>query len=105
MLLLRLDFLDEIEVVLLGGFVVRLAGHRDVALGTFLGDRGGEFLPVENGLLKLRGIGGGAELLLELFKERRECGPVAGVQVGWNKLARRVDGDFFKHEFFIGPSL
>ena len=102
MLLLRFDFLNEIEVVLLSGFVVRLASHRDVALGAFLGDRGGEFLPVENDLLKLLGIGGGTELLLKLFKERREFSPVAGVQIGRDKLACCVDGDFFKHQLSGG---
>ena len=102
---LRLDLLDEIEVRLLGGFVVRLAGHRDGALGAFLGDGGGEFLPVENGLLKLDGIGGGTELLLKLLKKRRKCCPVASVQVVRHERARRVEGYFFKHEFFIWPSL
>ena len=101
LLLLRLDFLDETEVILLGGFIVRLAGHRDVALGAFLGDGGGEFLPVEYGLLELGGIGGGAELLLELVEERRDRGPVAGVQVGRHERARRVEGYFFKHEILF----
>ena len=100
-LFLRLDLLDEIEVGLLGGVVLRLSGHRDVALGAFLGDGGGEFLPVEDGLLELGGIGGGAELLFELVEERRERCPVAGVQVGRHKLAGCVEGDFFKHEFLM----
>ena len=41
---LRFDFLDELEVGRFSGLVLGLAGHRDIAFGTFLGNRGAEFL-------------------------------------------------------------
>ena len=76
---LRFDFLDELEVGRFSGLVLGLAGHRDVSLGAFLGECGGEFLPIQDGLLELGGIGGVSQLLLELVEQRLQRGPLARV--------------------------
>ena len=70
--------------------------------GSYAGEVGMMSATCQLDLLKLLGIGGGTELLLKLFKERRESSPVAGVQIGRDKLAWCVDGDFFKHQLSGG---
>ena len=69
LLFLRFDLLDEFEVGGFRGLVLGLAGHCDVTLGAFLGERGGEFLPVQDGLLELGRVGRAGQLLFQLIEQ------------------------------------
>ena len=44
---LRVDVLHEMQIGPLGFFVVGVAGHRDIAAGRFLIERGGQLTPID----------------------------------------------------------
>ena len=95
---LRLDVFDEMQIGLLRLGVVRMAGHRDVALGTFLIERGRQFTPLEQRVFQIVDGFGGREFLLDLAEQRRDLAPISQINLLGHQLARRVHGQLSKRQ-------
>ena len=85
-----LDVLDEVQISLLPLRVVRLAGHRGIALRALLVETGLQLAPVDQPLLELPG--GFDAPLRQLLVIRLGVGPVAEVRVGGDVLAGKLGG-------------